>query len=96
MSARMPDVTQVVLVCQGCHHWQVDATPRAKRELGGGPAALGAVAPAPADAHRGAWPAAGGRVKGLGQWVERPEMSSGNKADGLLGAMPLPDWWVWR
>lgn len=82
------------MVCMGCHHWQVDVSPRAVREIGGLAGFAHAVATAHTEDHD--CPGAGGRIKVLGQWVERPPMASGAQADAVLGAFPLPRWWVWK
>lgn len=91
----MPQVREVVLVCLACHHWQVDVRSGAVSDLGGNRAAMWAAGEAHHE-HLPDCPGAGGRVKVLGQWVERPAMSDGKQADGLMGAVPLPRWWVSR
>ena len=90
-----PDPTIVVAVCMACHHWQADCTPRARTELGGNQPALWALVELAAE-HEAECVGAGGRVKVLGKWVERPMMSSERQATGVLGMYPLPAWWVWR
>jgi len=89
----MPDVCAGALVCLACHNWQIDITHHARSDLGGARDALMVAAEAHAE-HLSECPGAGGRVKGLGQWVDRPEMSGGKQADGLLGMIAFPRWWV--
>lgn len=93
-TSTLPRLDDVVLVCLACHHWQCDAPPRVVRDLGPS-ATLWAVGEEHVE-HLKDCPGAGGRVKVLGQWVDRPQMSHGTQADGVVGASPLPRWWVWR
>ena len=90
---KLPPISGGVWVCQGCHHWQADVSNAVRQEVGGSVAALLLIAAANAE-HLSECPGQGGRVKVLGQWVERPTMPKGNKADGLLGFMPYPAWVV--
>ena len=92
-----PDLTQFVMVCGGCQHWQVDVTPRAAKN----PDALMEAA----ELHRQhAYGINGedlcvnpdGRIKVHGQWVDKPNMSSGEQANSVLVGHPLPLWWVWK
>ncbi len=93
----VPDASAVALVCMSCEHWQCDMHPRAIPQLGGRRAALMALAQVAADEHGpDSCPGAGDRVKFRGQWVEKPNMDSGEKPTGMLAAYPLPRWWVWR
>lgn len=89
-----PMPTACVFVCMGCHHWQVDAPPRAVRELGGVNGFAMAMAEAHVEYHD--CPGDGGRIKVHGQWVDQPTMASGRPATATLGAFALPRWWVWR
>lgn len=92
---KMPPLNAVVFTCTGCGHWQCDLGPRPSRVADTPTAAVMLVAEANAE-HLDECVGAGGRIKVLGQWVDRPKMSSGSQADGVLAAMPLPPWWVWR
>lgn len=89
----VPEVTAGALVCLACHHWQIDIPPRARRDLGGARAALVVVSEEYA-AHLAGCVGAGGRIKIQGHWVDRPAMSDGRPADGTLGMVPFPRWWV--
>ena len=90
-----PPLRNVVAACCGCNHWQADVPPRVIRDLGGDKAALVLLGEAHA-AHLAECPGEGGRIKVLGQWTERPQMSNGKTADGVVALYPLPRWWVWR
>lgn len=93
---KMPPLNAVVFTCTGCAHWQCDAGPRPSRYADTPTEALMLIAAEHA-AHLEECPAGTeGRIKVLGQWVERPTMESGAPASGVLAAMPLPRWWVWR
>lgn len=92
-----PDPTTVALVCMSCEHWQADVHPRAVSDFGGRKEVLRALAGVAAEEHgEGKCPGAGERVKFNGQWVTKPNMSDGTKPTGMLGAHPLPRWWVWK
>ena len=86
-----PDVRAYVAVCAGCNHWQADTTRHAVTELGGNQPAIMAIAEAHLEHD---CPGEGGRVKVLGQWVERPTMNDGEQATALLAFHPFPRWWV--
>lgn len=94
--SRFPQIKDFVLHCTGCLHWQIDAPPRAVRELGGSQPTLWAFAEAHAKHLEDCPGGTTGRVKVQGRWVERPTMSDGQQTQGLLEATPLPPWWVWR
>lgn len=83
------------LVCLACHHWQVDVSNAVRQELGGSKPALWAIAQAHVE-HLKECPGEGGRVKVLGQWVERPAMAGGQQAEGVMGFVPFPPWWRQR
>lgn len=55
-----------------------------------------AVAELNFEEHQPVCVGAGGRVRINGQWVERPRLEDGREVSGLLGAVDLPRWWVWR
>lgn len=96
MKLTMATINGIVAVCTGCNHWQIDAAGRASR--------LGTYARDVmlllAQAHAEHLPdcpgGTTGRVKVGREWIERPDMGDGRKADGVLGVYPLPPWWVWR
>lgn len=93
----MPPLNQMVAVCAGCNHWQLDFGPRPSRYADDANAALMLAAEAHHE-HLYGDCAAGteGRIKVLGEWVERPDMADGDKPQGVMAFMGLPRWWVWR
>lgn len=100
---RGPHITEVVLVCGGCGHWQVEVTRRALADLGA-EGAMMAAAYAQAEHLDGDKPNSGdgdcvnpdGRVLVMGKWIERPPMANGQPTRGMMVAEPLPRWWVPR
>lgn len=94
---KVPPLTELVALCAGCNHWQVDFTPRAVK----GRSFEEVLRDVVRDLHgphvqndcpRGIT----GRIKVMGQWVEPPSMSDDKPADAALAFQPLPRWWVWR
>lgn len=94
---KMPPLNAVVFTCTGCTNWQLDAGPRPSRYAETPQAALMLIAEAHSE-HLWDECVGGteGRIHVMGQWVERPAMSGGAPATGVLAAQPLPRWWVWN
>lgn len=90
------DLKNVVAVCTSCNHWQADLGPKPSRIAETPLEAVALLALANAEHLADCPGGTTGRVKVLGQWVERPKMSNGAPADGLLAMFQLPAWWVWR
>lgn len=78
-----------------CHNWQVDVRPGAVSDLGGARDALMVLAWAHHE-HVADCPAAGGRIRFEGKWVDPPKMSDGTTPSGLMQLNPVPKWWVAR
>ncbi|WP_235739047.1 hypothetical protein [Nocardioides alcanivorans] len=95
---KMPPINQMVAVCAGCNHWQLDFGPRPSRYAADARVAVQMAAEAHAFDHMPDCPnGTTGRIKVDGQWVERPSVNEdGKPADGVLAFMGLPRWWVWR
>lgn len=90
-----PDARRYIAVCMACQHWQCDIRPGAVSDLGGSHPALMAVAQAHVG-HLADCVGADGRIKVGDQWVERPSLSDGKTADGVMEMHPFPPWWVVR
>lgn len=91
-----PDLRTFVLICTGCDDWTLDVPPRAVSDFGGQNPAAWAVGEAHAEHVQTCPGGTVGRVKVQGQWAERPLMTGGKPADGVMVSEPLPRWWVWR
>lgn len=87
-----PNPLLYVALCTGCNNWQIDVTRDAMREMDR-VEAFKAIATEHV-AHQETCVNPDGRVKVLGQWVERPKMMTGRQATGVLAFTPLPRWWV--
>lgn len=97
MSTRtMPHPSTLVFGCMACANWQIDLTRHFVKEVG----AQEALVAAAEEANDHLWDdcpgGTTGRVKYGDQWIERPHMSDGKEATGVLAGYPLPDWWVTR
>ncbi|MFT3871087.1 MAG: hypothetical protein QM714_02795 [Nocardioides sp.] len=95
--ARLPHPTKCVGVCTGCSHWQVDVPPIAGRDFDGPNAIVWAIGELHHEHVYGDCPGGTeGRIKVMGQWVERPGVDDGTPVQGALAFQMLPEWWVWR
>ena len=94
MSAVQVDICGGAFVCLGCHDWQIDVTHHARSDMGGARNAQWAAMEVAALEHLPECVGNGGRVRVGDQWVDRPNMQEGEQADGVLGLIPFPKWWV--